>query len=175
MSLLTSMSFNITHTQLTDNVDFYNILLHNVLDEGSVKSGRGPGRGLELAARRHVTRLQQESLSQLMNGQIRQKLGDIPTNVTWGGAVHLHTIFMEIFAQYTCIVYLMQNVFFCWFYDCVCILDSMYVCICCGDINHNYGVHFYDNAPIYAPIILWTHMRCSMQLCSYEWYSKISL
>jgi serine carboxypeptidase 1 len=79
----------------TDNVDFYNILLHNVLDEESVKSGRGPGRGLELAARRHVTRLQQESLSQLMNGQIRQKLGDIPTNVTWGGQAG------EVFAKQT--------------------------------------------------------------------------
>ena len=74
-------------TQLTDNVDFYNILLHNVPGDGagdSTSGGRGLG-WLELAVRRHVMRLQQTSLSELMNGPIRKKLGDIPDNVTWGG------------------------------------------------------------------------------------------
>ena len=97
-----------------------------------MKSGRGPGRGLELAAMRHVMRLQQESLSQLMNGPIRQKLGDIPTDVTWGGAC-IYTLFDGdlISAQYTCIVYLMQNVFFsagCMIV-CVSLIVCMYVCM----------------------------------------------
>lgn len=33
----------------------------------------------------HVGRLQQQSLSEFMNGPIRKKLGIIPNNVTWGG------------------------------------------------------------------------------------------
>lgn len=38
-----------------------------------------------LQVQRHVRRLHRQSLSQLMNGQIRKKLGIIPQNVTWGG------------------------------------------------------------------------------------------
>ena len=121
-----------------------------------MKSGRGPGRGLELAAMRHVMRLQQESLSQLMNGPIRQKLGDIPTNVTWGGAC-IYTLFDGdlISAQYTCIVYLMQNVFFS--AGCMIVCVSLIVCmyVCCGDIG---WCPFYDNAPIYAPLYGHTEM-----------------
>lgn len=35
--------------------------------------------------RRHIRPLHRQSLSELMNGPIRQKLGVIPKNVTWGG------------------------------------------------------------------------------------------
>ena len=34
---------------------------------------------------RHVKVLQEDSLAELMNGPIREKLGCIPNNVTWGG------------------------------------------------------------------------------------------
>uniref|UniRef100_A0A671M292 Carboxypeptidase n=1 Tax=Sinocyclocheilus anshuiensis TaxID=1608454 RepID=A0A671M292_9TELE len=36
-------------------------------------------------SRRHIRPLHRQSLSELMNGPIRQKLGVIPKNVTWGG------------------------------------------------------------------------------------------
>lgn len=35
--------------------------------------------------RHHIRPLHRQSLSELMNGPIRQKLGVIPKNVTWGG------------------------------------------------------------------------------------------
>lgn len=34
---------------------------------------------------RHVSYMQADDLASLMNGPIRQKLGIIPKNVTWGG------------------------------------------------------------------------------------------
>lgn len=68
---------------MTDNVDFYNILLHNQPDDEPT-GRRGLG-WLEQAKYRHVMRLQQKNLAELMNGPIRKKLGDIPDNVTWGG------------------------------------------------------------------------------------------
>ena len=77
-------SVNRVHVQLTDDVDFYNILLHNVPDDEAVQS-TGGRRWLERTTRRHVTRLQPGNLNELMNGPIRQQLGDIPDNVTWGG------------------------------------------------------------------------------------------
>jgi serine carboxypeptidase 1 len=81
--------------ELTDDVDFYNILLHNVPDDEATKStgGRGTGGQLERAIQRHVMRLQQESLAELMNGPIRKHLGDIPDSVTWGGQAE------EVFAK----------------------------------------------------------------------------
>ena len=36
---------------------------------------------------RHVGVLQNDDLSELMNGPIRKKLGIIPDNVTWGGII----------------------------------------------------------------------------------------
>lgn len=39
----------------------------------------------ELQIHRHIRPLHRQSLSQLMNGQIKEKLGIIPENVTWGG------------------------------------------------------------------------------------------
>ena len=143
-------------------------------DEGSVKSGRGPGRGLELAAMRHVMRLQQESLSQLMNGPIRQKLGDIPTDVTWGGAC-IYTLFDGdlISAQYTCIVYLMQNVFFsagCMIV-CVSLIVCMYVCMYVCMLWGYRMVSFLWQCT-HLRSIIWTHRDV---VCNYVVIWKISL
>lgn len=40
-----------------------------------------------LQAHRHIRPLHKQSLSELMNGPIRKKLGIIPQNVTWGGTL----------------------------------------------------------------------------------------
>uniref|UniRef100_A0A3Q3WEG5 Carboxypeptidase n=1 Tax=Mola mola TaxID=94237 RepID=A0A3Q3WEG5_MOLML len=58
--------------QNTNGVNFYNILTQSD-DE------------LTLQIHRHVRPLHGQSLSELMNGPIRKKLGIIPQNVTWGG------------------------------------------------------------------------------------------
>ncbi|XP_064406187.1 retinoid-inducible serine carboxypeptidase-like isoform X3 [Halichondria panicea] len=60
---------------LTDDVDFYNILRHNDDEVTSLQSGRGLPRILQ--------RYNAQSLSQLMNGPIKQKL-HIPDQVVWG-------------------------------------------------------------------------------------------
>jgi serine carboxypeptidase 1 len=95
----------------TDGVDFYNFLLHNQPDPaltGDALAFVPPYRrgvkfdppSLEVLARHHLDRqngygvgkargaeatAQGLSLSALMNGPIRKKLGVIPSNVTWGG------------------------------------------------------------------------------------------
>uniref|UniRef100_A0A671R5I6 Carboxypeptidase n=1 Tax=Sinocyclocheilus anshuiensis TaxID=1608454 RepID=A0A671R5I6_9TELE len=61
--------------QNTNNVNFYNILTQN--SDEMVKTTS--------LKRRHIRPLHRQSLSELMNGPIRQKLGVIPKNVTWGG------------------------------------------------------------------------------------------
>lgn len=63
----------------TDNVNFYNILQHNVPDEAM--KGSTP---LERLRHRHLDVYQNDALSELMNGPIKKKLG-IPENVEWGG------------------------------------------------------------------------------------------
>ena len=68
--------------QLTDNVDFYNILLHNAPDNGA-----GLTFDPQALGGRHLSRLHQAALSALMNGPIKLQLKDIPDNVTWGGAL----------------------------------------------------------------------------------------
>lgn len=40
-----------------------------------------------LLAHRHIKPLYRQSLSELMNGPVRKKLGIIPQNVTWGGTM----------------------------------------------------------------------------------------
>uniref|UniRef100_A0A8C4ILV2 Carboxypeptidase n=1 Tax=Dicentrarchus labrax TaxID=13489 RepID=A0A8C4ILV2_DICLA len=45
----------------------------------------GPPYRTSLQTRRHIRPLHSQSLSELMNGPIRKKLGIIPQNVTWGG------------------------------------------------------------------------------------------
>lgn len=44
-----------------------------------------------LQIHRHIRPLHRQSLSQLMNGPVREKLGIIPKNVTWGGAAFFNT------------------------------------------------------------------------------------
>ncbi|XP_064406192.1 retinoid-inducible serine carboxypeptidase-like isoform X2 [Halichondria panicea] len=63
---------------LTDDVDFYNTLRHNDDEVTSLQSGRGLPRILQ--------RYNAQSLSQLMNGPIKQKL-HIPDKVVWGSQV----------------------------------------------------------------------------------------
>ena len=57
---------------LTDHVDVYNVLRHNVKLNKSVASSR-------------IHKFHGETLKALMNGPVRQKLGIIPDVVTWGG------------------------------------------------------------------------------------------
>uniref|UniRef100_A0A8C4ILZ2 Carboxypeptidase n=1 Tax=Dicentrarchus labrax TaxID=13489 RepID=A0A8C4ILZ2_DICLA len=59
--------------QNTNGVNFYNILTQEPDDK------------LASITRRHIRPLHSQSLSELMNGPIRKKLGIIPQNVTWGG------------------------------------------------------------------------------------------
>ncbi|KAJ0001052.1 hypothetical protein NQD34_006072 [Periophthalmus magnuspinnatus] len=66
----------------TNNVNFYNILTQDTDEKVTARSGED---FISLQFRRHVNRLHKQSLSELMNGPIRKKLGVIPQNVTWGG------------------------------------------------------------------------------------------
>ncbi|XP_054615900.1 retinoid-inducible serine carboxypeptidase isoform X1 [Dunckerocampus dactyliophorus] len=68
--------------QNTNGVNFYNILSQEPPDHAASSAGRN---FISLQARRHVHPLQRQTLSELMNGAIREKLGIIPDNVTWGG------------------------------------------------------------------------------------------
>ncbi|KAL4657907.1 Serine carboxypeptidase 1-like [Arapaima gigas] len=78
--------------QNTNGVNFYNILTQASNDKARSVAGTGHlGKACAacpstaLLRHRHVRPLHQQSLSQLMNGPIRKKLGIIPQNVTWGG------------------------------------------------------------------------------------------
>ncbi|KAG7335190.1 hypothetical protein KOW79_001786 [Hemibagrus wyckioides] len=68
--------------QNTNGVNFYNILTPN---SDLLKSSTENEGYLSALQRRHVRPLHGQSLDELMNGPIRQKLGIIPKNVTWGG------------------------------------------------------------------------------------------
>ncbi|KAL6103600.1 scpep1 [Pungitius sinensis] len=68
--------------QNTNGVNFYNILTRQPDDRRTSVAG---GDFVSLQARRHIRPLYSQSLSDLMNGPIRKKLGIIPENVTWGG------------------------------------------------------------------------------------------
>lgn len=68
--------------QNTNGVNFYNILTQDPDDKLTSVAGEG---FLSMMMRRHIGPLHRQSLSQLMNGSIRKKLGIIPQNVTWGG------------------------------------------------------------------------------------------
>ena len=73
---------------LTDNVDVYNVLRHNVVSDvvqfQSPENTAGNSALNQLYAR-HVGRLYTSPLRELMNGPIRKKLGIIPDNVIFGG------------------------------------------------------------------------------------------
>uniref|UniRef100_A0A3Q0S9I6 Carboxypeptidase n=1 Tax=Amphilophus citrinellus TaxID=61819 RepID=A0A3Q0S9I6_AMPCI len=64
--------------QNTNGVNFYNILTQDSDENHKLTH-------LALQILRHIRPLQRQSLSDLMNGPIRKKLGIIPQNVTWGG------------------------------------------------------------------------------------------
>ncbi|XP_061080990.1 retinoid-inducible serine carboxypeptidase [Conger conger] len=66
----------------TNGVNFYNILTPDPDEKVKLTAETGY---LAALKRRHVQPLNRRSLSQLMNGIIRKKLGVIPKNVTWGG------------------------------------------------------------------------------------------
>lgn len=67
--------------RVTDNVDVYYVLRHNV-----PSAYKNPSRLFhdQLFAQ-YLTRSHSDPLFNLMNGPIRKKLGIIPYNVTWGG------------------------------------------------------------------------------------------
>ncbi|XP_070579425.1 retinoid-inducible serine carboxypeptidase-like [Ptychodera flava] len=68
----------------TDNVNFYNILEHGGDEQNAVFKHVLPSPYLDSLFRRHVMYMENDALSELMNGQIKEQLG-IPKNVTWGG------------------------------------------------------------------------------------------
>lgn len=68
--------------QNTNGVNFYNILTQEPDEKVDASAGENY---ISLQARRHIRPLHSQSLSELMNGPIRRKLGIIPQNVTWGG------------------------------------------------------------------------------------------
>ncbi|XP_031174041.1 retinoid-inducible serine carboxypeptidase [Sander lucioperca] len=67
--------------QNTNGVNFYNILTQ----DSDEKRTSVAGDFIALQTHRHIRPLHSQSLSELMNGPIRKKLGIIPQNVTWGG------------------------------------------------------------------------------------------
>ncbi|XP_002737769.1 retinoid-inducible serine carboxypeptidase-like [Saccoglossus kowalevskii] len=73
-----------TIEELTDNVNFYNILQHNADEQNVVEKKFLEDKYLDYLYRRHVGYMDNDALSNLMNGKIKDQLG-IPKNVTWGG------------------------------------------------------------------------------------------
>jgi len=70
-------------SNLTDDVDFYNVLNHH--SDGDAAALRAGAEGqIRGAARRHLGRYHEEALSALMNSKIKTRL-KIPPEVTWGG------------------------------------------------------------------------------------------
>ena len=69
----------------TDNVNVYNVLQHNVQAPFKYSAKKFKYQYLGQLYWQHVGRLQEQSLSEFMNGPIRKKLGIIPDDVTWGG------------------------------------------------------------------------------------------
>ncbi|XP_029014868.1 retinoid-inducible serine carboxypeptidase isoform X2 [Betta splendens] len=68
--------------QNTNGVNFYNILTQ---DPSERRLHSAAESYIARQVRRHIAPLHGQSLSELMNGDIRKKLGIIPENVTWGG------------------------------------------------------------------------------------------
>ena len=77
---------------VTDNVDVYYVLRHNVLDSVNTHSliHKNTSRlSHDQMFAQYIIRAHSDPLSELMNGPIRKKLGIIPENVTWGGQSNL--------------------------------------------------------------------------------------
>lgn len=73
----------------TDSLSFYNILYHHE-DDGEATfmdqiTSTTLGKNARKRMAKHLGTYHAQSLSQLMNGPIRKKLGIIPENVQWGG------------------------------------------------------------------------------------------
>ncbi|XP_051905680.1 retinoid-inducible serine carboxypeptidase [Hippocampus zosterae] len=68
--------------QNSNGVNFYNIFSQTAEDKWASSEGKNL---ISLQALRHIGPLQSQSLDELMNGPIREKLHIIPENVTWGG------------------------------------------------------------------------------------------
>lgn len=66
----------------TSSVDWYNILKNEGPTASNCKFPKG--HRLYKLFNRHVAPFNGDKLTELMNGKIREKLGDIPKNVTWG-------------------------------------------------------------------------------------------
>lgn len=107
--------------QNTNGVNFYNILTQNPDESEKLSNSTGlickaPTEGSQWSIRsslltaavlccfpssaalqihRHIKPLHRQPLSQLMNGPVREKLGIIPKNVTWGGTVFLTCTVLE--------------------------------------------------------------------------------
>ncbi|XP_045381651.1 retinoid-inducible serine carboxypeptidase [Lemur catta] len=71
--------------QNTDGVNFYNILTKSAPVSAMTSSLEFTQSHLVHLWQRHVRHLQQDALSQLMNGPIRKKLKIIPEDCSWGG------------------------------------------------------------------------------------------
>ncbi|XP_069337255.1 retinoid-inducible serine carboxypeptidase [Eulemur rufifrons] len=71
--------------QNTDGVNFYNILTKSAPVSAMESSLEFTQSHLVRLWQRHVRHLQQDALSQLMNGPIRKKLKIIPEDCSWGG------------------------------------------------------------------------------------------
>ncbi|KAI4880484.1 hypothetical protein NFI96_016248, partial [Prochilodus magdalenae] len=71
--------------QNTNGVNFYNILTQQ---DDELKSSANDNGYMSTLKRHHILPLHRQSLSELMNGPIRKKLGVIPANVTWGGVIN---------------------------------------------------------------------------------------
>ncbi|XP_077020984.1 retinoid-inducible serine carboxypeptidase [Tamandua tetradactyla] len=71
--------------QNTDGVNFYNILTKNTPKSAMKSSLEFTQNHLVRLSQHHVRRLQEDALSQLMNGPIRKKLKIIPEDQSWGG------------------------------------------------------------------------------------------
>ncbi|CAL8470937.1 g10479 [Coccomyxa elongata] len=75
-----------TISNATDNVDWYNALLHNVDGEdSSVWLSAAPTSRLQASMRRLLARYHNDALSDFMNGSVRKRVGIIPDHVSWGG------------------------------------------------------------------------------------------
>ncbi|XP_004377954.1 retinoid-inducible serine carboxypeptidase [Trichechus manatus latirostris] len=70
--------------QNTDGVNFYNILTKNTTVPAKESSLEFTQSHLVHLCQRHMRHLQQDALSQLMNGPIKKKLKIIPEDYSWG-------------------------------------------------------------------------------------------
>lgn len=72
-------------SKTTDDVNVYNVLQHHVpSDFRSMTSGNKLMGKLRQLYNTHVGRFQHPSLTKFMNGPVKEKLGIIPENVSWG-------------------------------------------------------------------------------------------